>query len=109
MSLKHTPGPWYVGAMNDALFILKLPPSPNGADAPIDTPHPGQLVIAKPAELEFEVTKANANLIAAAPTLLDSLKRADEALRFHPNGDNRSGADRILADLIIARAEGRNA
>ena len=32
---KATPGPWYVGAQNDGLYIINGPPSPAPYDGPV--------------------------------------------------------------------------
>jgi len=72
---KWTPGPHYVGVMNDALFILTQPPSPSGTDVSPDTPHPNQKVLAKvdSPDVSFEENQANATLYAHAPELYESL------------------------------------
>ncbi len=62
---KHTPGPFYVGAQNDGLFIVTR--------QPVMTDHPDHgkenTVIAK----LVDGTADDARLFAAAPDLLDAL------------------------------------
>jgi hypothetical protein len=77
---KHTPVPWYVGSMNDKLFVLSRPPSPSGTDLPPDTPHPDQFVIANPAGRNFAEERANAILIASAPETAAELARVKAEL-----------------------------
>jgi hypothetical protein len=61
---KHTPGPWFLGAMNDCLFVLDKPPSVAGADVAPHMRANGPAVIAK---LDYWKADANARLIATAP------------------------------------------
>lgn len=77
----HTPGPWYVGAMNDALFVIDKPPRPSNDDV-----HPDRdvTVIASVRHVEggLGVAAANARLMAAAPELLSAAKKAFDALTY---------------------------
>jgi hypothetical protein len=71
---RHTPGPWFVGAQNDSLYVLDATPSPAPYDGPIPREY-GPNVVATP---NFRIAgyKANARLIAAAPDLLAAIKVA---------------------------------
>jgi hypothetical protein len=69
---KHTPGPWYVGAQNDALYVIDGPPSPGPYDGPIPKDY-GPEVVAEP-NWRLKECAANARLIAAAPDMLDALR-----------------------------------
>lgn len=116
---KHTRGPWYVGAMNDALFIINQQPSPSGSDAPVDTPHFGLKVIAKvESGMGFEVDKANADLLAAAPDLLSACRVVTAYLDNLENGCDEAdpltiarrtfhAPLRAALNPAIAKAEGR--
>lgn len=87
---KHTSGPWYA---------VKLEANPDHAWA-ID----GELVeIARLSEWpdHMEEAEANARLIAAAPEMLDALRRLT-----HPMA---SDEDLSHALAVIAKAEGRGA
>lgn len=75
-----TPGPWFVGTQNDALYIINTPPRP----APNDYITPGSpdtLLIASLYVLPSHAEDANAALIAAAPTLLAQRDALADALR----------------------------
>jgi hypothetical protein len=66
---KHTPGPWYVGAMNDCLFVIDKPPRPSNDDV---VPEGWVTYIAK-LDYKYDAASANARFIAAAPDLLRTL------------------------------------
>lgn len=72
--VKFTPGPWYVGVQNDALFVINGPPSPAPYDGPIPRPY-GPDVVATPNYL-LPGYEADARLIAAAPDLFDACQSA---------------------------------
>ena len=61
-----TPGPWFVGAMNDSLFVINKKPHAS-TDGPL-TPGLDVKVIASCGPSRED--QANANIIAAAPELL---------------------------------------
>ncbi|TIM16229.1 MAG: hypothetical protein E5Y67_03280 [Mesorhizobium sp.] len=108
MTAKHTPGPWFVGAQNDGLYIIDGPPSPAPYDGPIPREY-GPNVIATPnwGVAEYE---ANARLIAAAPEMLAALKTVlDDLMTFH---DSTGQGERALSEeahskllTAIAKAE----
>lgn len=79
-----TQRPWFVGTMNDALFILDKPPRP----APVDAINPNvgkdTRVIAKLAENDRRAD-ADARLIAAAPDLAYAALAQEEAEDFNAN------------------------
>lgn len=92
-TMKHTPGPWKAGYWGDVVvdsfgvFIASL-------RAPKD-------------EMSYEAERdANARLIAAAPELLDLLKRINWA--FYVDGTTKA-VKQVMAETkgIIAKAEGR--
>ena len=66
----HTPGPWFVGAQNDALCVIDKPPNPSN-----DYPRHDANVAAIAKVYNGNAADANARLIAAAPDLLAALKR----------------------------------
>ena len=69
----HTPGPWFIGTLNDALFIINRPPSPSHDDmADIKDAQ----VIAK---LNNCKSDEDARLIAAAPTMYEYIKGSASA------------------------------
>lgn len=69
---EHTAGPWFVGVMNDALFVIDRPPA-HFTDNPLPEGGP-TVVIASVSMLTHPTAQANANVLAAAPELLESLK-----------------------------------
>lgn len=85
----HTPGPWvsspYIGP-DDSWFITADGNKICGGGAP-------------------GINEANANLIAAAPDLLDACKRASEILRGR--GSPGWGVAKDILNTAIAKAEGR--
>lgn len=97
---KHTPGPWYVGAMNDCLFIIDQAPRPSNDDV---NPDREVTVVAK---LDYIGSEANARLIAAAPDLLEALKLFVRAEKMARDGNPPQGADELigLGEAAIAKA-----
>lgn len=82
----HTPGPWRVG---DYGHIL----APDGQ--PIEVEGVALPMVSTP------VSKANSRLIAAAPDLLEALKRVRETRAYV------GAIAREMMDAAIAKAEGR--
>lgn len=90
---KHTPGPWKVYVYQVAFNLDKTPLYGVGADAKNSgSPIAGPLR-----------NIADARLIAAAPELLEALKRLVHASR---DGDDSLAAAEDQADDVIAKAEG---
>lgn len=91
---------WYVGAMNDGLFVIDQPPSPSGTDVP-----PGEWrdvqVIAKVTGNDAEAMK-RASKLAAAPELYDSLV---ELIARFKRAVIASGTDPEFAEAAVAREE----
>lgn len=75
---------WYVGSMNDALFVLTKPPSPSGSDVAVDTPHPDQEVVCKVESGYFAKDKERAEFIASAPELRTRLTDIEERYCWRP-------------------------
>ena len=103
---KFTPGPWHVGAMNDALFVINEPPRP----APLDYINPTlkTKMVAKPSEPHEEgwtrdEYEANARLIAAAPELYHALKACQ--LQLLQSGIDNEYVSEALAEAQIALAK----
>lgn len=72
---------WYVGVMNDALFIIDKKPCP-----PTEFVHPGHepapnVIATVHNQDDPKETDANAKLIAAAPDLLEACRKAFKALQ----------------------------
>lgn len=76
MSAAFTPGPWFVGAQNDALFVIDKPPRPDN-----DYPR-HDFDVAAIAKVYHNgtpgVEEANARLCAAAPDLYAACKKVVE-------------------------------
>lgn len=91
---KHTPGPWKVSASIDSEFVGVFP----------DTGEHAFPICKMPDFIKRDVNEANALLIAAAPDLLDALRRARGVL------DVIGGyTDRLArCDAAIAKAEGKS-
>ena len=104
---RHTPGPWFVAAQNDALVIRRITTANGDIVAKLDyTPH--------------EICAANANLIAAAPELLQVstaawhlceslLANHVEVREFYPGPTGELISEvRDALKAAIAKAEGRS-
>ena len=93
---KHTPGPWSVGV-----------PGPNGCPT-IGTNYglmTAMIAHSRNEPDQVEECNANANLIAAAPDLLEALERIAEL--FDPQS-MVGGAALEYANSIIAKAKGQS-
>ena len=97
--MNHTPGPWQVytghdGQFKDTPYILDT--EPRKADQP-------SVAIARVMDNRWDVTMANARLIAAAPDLLkvlSNLVAAHEAEITPPyNSDEWDAARQVVAEL----------
>jgi hypothetical protein len=100
--MRHTPGPWYVGAMNDALFIIDAPPRPSNDDI---NPNQNVRVIAKVNEdLGHSAVDAYSHLIAAAPQLLEALFNLRNFMWSEGYADQT--AEMAQADAAIEKAGG---
>lgn len=91
---KHTPGPWKAVKTTNTPWSIVV-----NHDGPLPNEHQGDL-LTQISGLRWESDEANAHLIAAAPELLEALKRILEN-KFEP--------DKItcIAEAAIAKAEGR--
>ena len=92
-------GPWFVGAMNDGLFIIDQKPCP-----PTEFVHPGHdpapnVIATVCNQDDWADTDGNARLLAAAPELLMVAKKA---LRSLENGgsENKPQLQQELRDAI---------
>lgn len=98
--MKHTPGPWTVGAGGPSEFTILGDGEIQGGSIK------GATLIACTEKCESE--RANAQLIAAAPELLEVLKQAEEQLRmvyvFAPHVLIKTAI--IAAQAAIAKATG---
>lgn len=91
---KHTPGPW----INDQNTIEALADPENSKTyfAPVALVDHGW---------NKEITEANACLIAAAPDLLENLRRCEAALSWYIDGEGEADTESVTdARLAIARA-----
>lgn len=105
---KHTPGPW---------FVVPLPWDESGCivNAQTPDPHGGEFICHTDEgkwhgydDEDIERWRANANLIASAPHLLNTCKRALDYMETYEEHQYPKG--RELMDILrqsIARAEGR--
>lgn len=90
--LKHTPGPWEIKLYKSCLWIQK-------ADDKRKFPFIADVF----SHEELPEGKANANLIAAAPDLLDVLKACKEELV--QRGYNEEDSLLLQVEQAIAKAE----
>lgn len=97
---KHTPGPWRLSeeTIRNGLKSRLVNALPEGMIAIVRTEHQGQYY-----------GSANANLIAAAPDLLSSLKAIMELTDDPANDADPEESEFINARRVIAMAEGRDA
>jgi len=92
MTSKHTPGPWTVEISEGELVVGQ--PGPDGSIVYVERYYP-----------EDPEHRANARLIAAAPELLEALKKAEIILRLAPIlGKEEACLTEVQA--AIAKAEG---
>ena len=96
---EHTPGPWHISAWEDSSLAPKL-----GTYAPIIFAPRGNR-IAK-VDGSQEDYRANAQLISAAPELLEALTRIMAYLSIHDSMFYDSNADSFKARNAIAKAKG---
>jgi len=90
--ISHTPGPWEVFESHTGIYIL------DSAE---------QAAVCK---LEWCLeAEANARLIAAAPELLDALKRLCSKFGVDDSGTPRDWTEWREARAVIAKAEGMDA
>lgn len=115
MTAHHTPGPWYVGAQNDALYVIAgRAPSLNNDHPQHDAPRVAIARVFGPTNRDHIPVEANARLIAEAPEMERVLRRleywfdTDEdilaAMSEADRADNRRNLDMIRA--ILARIDG---
>ena len=89
----HTPGPWEW--IDDGLFQER-----NGDAVMVAT-------FEYDRGADIEVSDADARLIAAAPDLLEALKRLESTARILPESMDEPGSAMSQARAAISRAEGR--
>lgn len=100
---KATKGPWFVGAMNDALFIIDQQPSPAPIDHVFPERHKDAVVIAKLDPGTVQAVHDSSLLVAAVnalPALLDEVEgMRGELQRLYQGYVNmlELGRDRIIA------------
>lgn len=94
--MKHTTGPWIAIPRNIEGKILILSP---------DRPSKRKRVAQVDARNNWDEQQANANLIAAAPELLEALKLFSKQWEDFQHGD--VGAAYEKAKQAIAKAEGK--
>lgn len=101
--MKHTPGPLYVGTMNDGLFIIDKPPHPAPNDTgPHDWPN-GPRVVAKLADNDARA-RADASLYAAASDLLEALSGLMKEIENSAQRPSMIAQNRARAALAKAEA-----
>jgi hypothetical protein len=84
---KHTPTPWYVGPMNDALYIIDQPPRPVPIDTMTEIEHNKTRVIARVVwDAPSAMTEANAAFIVLAVNMHAALVTALKAMREEIDG-----------------------
>lgn len=104
MTTKYTPGPWYTGEPFAAFEGGTLRFHISQADGAPYTPHysdVAHLVAETVAGERIEIQRANANLIAAAPELLEALQ---EIMKAH-DSDEASGGEMWYAEVLSPAIE----
>jgi len=99
---KHTPTPWYVGAQNDAVFIIDRPPRPSTDDV---VPGGDVVVIAK---LSADRLADARRIVAAVNAHAGLLAACEEAAEFLEADDRRTVRGlrgRILALVAAAKEQ----
>lgn len=99
MSARHTPGPWFVGAQNDALYVIDRRPAHDN-----DYPdHAGDEACIARVYDDVRGSEgsgaANARLIAAAPELLERARLALEYLTQKRGPDAGLAASQLRAAI----------
>lgn len=99
---KHTPAPWFVGSMNDAVFIINRKPD-HFTDNPVR--EGGDAVVIATPSMDCAEWEANARLIAAAPKLLEQRNRLLEACKLAVQDMAIGTEDYATVKAAIAAAE----
>jgi len=92
---QHTPGPWTIGSRTDGGCWRVI-------DAPTWDAFAKVVIKMTDAKADSEQGLANARLIAAAPEMLEMLKRLDNSL------ESLGRSYRLQIREVIAKAEGRD-
>jgi hypothetical protein len=102
---KHTPGPWRLQDLQPAINAGNVKAGPDGTRFRIygDSTLWIELV-ADPDGFVYGENEANARLIAAAPELLEVLKKCDDGLKVLDQ--DKFGAMRFMIRTTIAKATG---
>jgi hypothetical protein len=96
----RTPAPWFMRLSDNATPLIEFGPIS-------ETGNLDYLICAMPAEITRTFNSyANARLIAAAPDLLDALKRLESATRILPPDMDEPDSPLAQARAAIAKAEG---
>lgn len=106
--MTHTPGPWFVGAQNDALFVVAgRAPATNNDHPWHDAPRVAVAKVFRATENDCLPVNPDANgrLMAAAPELLEAL--VDLLAATREIGYVHYGPMRAKADAAITKATGR--
>ena len=110
MEANHTPGPWFINpGFSDWNLPKRITIYVEGLKiAEIESITPNPLGSNKQDREKAAIASANANLMAAAPDLLEALRDllTEIALEHGPDWDNRR--PHYKAVYAIAKAEGRN-
>ena len=97
---KHTPGPWQMGESHETAVEVQIAREPFSR---IATVIGGSRVLRGPS-LSGDTMEANARLIAAAPDMLEALRKVDDLLV--ENATEPTDLQAILR-AAIAKAKGR--
>lgn len=99
----HTPGPWYIRDLHPGRATFNIGTDPND-------PYSGEIAVVFRCGGRFK-TEADARLIAAAPELLEVLRKVRDQIDDPHMGsvDHRSDVALVSAIRIaVAKAEGRS-